>query len=305
MKITLIDNLVQAIQARQQAILIWERLEHYVRAGDCKRWLSRLHWGAGNKKEAEKYADLAIELLLKQPPGPELAMAFSNKSQLHMLAWEEEPALEWGKRAIELAEKLGDVEILVHAMTNVGSAESLKDLDLGHRKIERALEIAREKEMHDHVARCYSNLSSDYIRCRQYPQGQRWLEEGLKYTIDRDLDFYSGYLLGWQAEMYFETGRWAEAQEQALAVLHLSRNVKATTQLPALIALGHLKVRQGDPTAQGVLDRAQSLALLTGELQRIGPLAAARAEAAWRQGDLDQVAAAEAVSSYELALTRQ
>ena len=116
----LIDNLVEAIQARQQASLIWERLENDVRAGDCKRWLSRLHWGAGNKKEAEKYADQAIDILLKQPPGLELAMAFSNKSQLHMLADEEKPALEWGRRAIELAEKLGDVEILVHAMTNVG-----------------------------------------------------------------------------------------------------------------------------------------------------------------------------------------
>jgi len=86
--------------------------------------------------------------------------------------------------------------------------------------------------------------------------------------------------------MYFENGLWAEAQEQALAVLHLSRNVKATTQLPALITIGHLKMRQGDPTAKEFLDQAQSLAHQTGELQRIGPLAAARAEAAWQRGDL-------------------
>ena len=116
----LIDNIAEAIHAREQAALIWERLGRYERAGDCQRWLSRLHWAVGNKQEAEKYANLAIEILLQQPPGPELAMAFSNKSQLHMLAWEKEPTLEWGNRAIELAEKLGAVDILVHAMTNVG-----------------------------------------------------------------------------------------------------------------------------------------------------------------------------------------
>jgi ATP/maltotriose-dependent transcriptional regulator MalT len=299
----LIDNLEEAIQAREEAIASWERLEHDVRAGDCKRWLSRIYWGAGNKKEAEKYANPAIEILSKQPPGPELAMAFSNKSQLHMLAYEEEPALEWGKQAIELAETLGAVEIFVHAMTNVGTAESLKDMEGGHAKIKLALEIAREKETHDHAARCYSNLSSDYIRARQYVQGQRWLEEGLEYTTDRDLDFYRGYLLGWQAQLFFDTGRWAEAEEPALAALHLSQNVKATTELPALIALGHLKVLQGDPTATELLDQTQSLALRTGELQRIGPLVAARAEAAWWEGDRDR-AAAEAFSSYELALSR-
>jgi tetratricopeptide (TPR) repeat protein len=133
----LTDHVEESIRARAQAILIWERLERYERAGDCKRWLSRLHWSLGNKKEAEKYANLAIEVLLKQPPGPELAMAFSNKSQLHMLAWEEELSLEWGKRAIALAEELGAVEILVHALTNVGSIETLKDETLGNEKIMR------------------------------------------------------------------------------------------------------------------------------------------------------------------------
>jgi ATP/maltotriose-dependent transcriptional regulator MalT len=298
----LIDNLDEALRAREQAILIWERLERYERAGDCNRWLSRLYWSLGNRKEAERYADRAIEILLKRPPGSELAMAFSNKSQLHMLAWEEEPALKWGNRAIELAEKLGTVEIFVHALTNVGSAESLQDPEGGHGKIEHALKIAREKEMHDHVGRCYANLASNCVRSRQYAQGQRWLEEGLEYTTARDLDFYSVYLLGWQAQMYFDTGRWQEAEEQALEAIRLSQRL-STTSLPSLFALGYLKVRQGDSGAGELFERARSLVLSTGELQRIGPLAAARAEAAWWQGDRVR-AEAEVSPAYELALSR-
>ncbi len=298
----LIDNMEEAIQAREQATVIWERLGRRERTGDCKRWLSRLHWVGGNKKEAERYADLAIEILMAQPPGPDLAMAFSNKSQLHMLAWEEEPALEWGKRAIGLAEKLGAVEILVHAMTNVGAAEFLIDFETGVEKIKRALRIARDQEMHDHVSRCYACLASSSVQFRHYPQAHHWMTDGLEYTTARDLDTYSVYLRGWQAQLCFETGQWAQAEENALEALRLGR-FETITPIPALIAMGHLKVRQGDPTAMEFLDQARSLSLPTGELQRIGPLAAARAEAAWWQGDLIQVTA-EAANAYELALSR-
>lgn len=298
----LIDYVEEAIQAREQASLIWERLGRYERSGDCKRWLSRLYWSLGNKKESERYANIAVEILLKQPPGSELAMAFSNKSQLHMLAWEEEPALEWGKRAIELAEKLGDAEILVHAMTNVGSAETLSNPQLGTEKIIQALQIAREKEMHEHAARCYANLSSNSVRSRQYPEAQKWFEEGLEYMIARDLDYYRVYLLGWQAQMSLDTGHWSESEAQALEALRLSRNA-TVTPLPALINLGHLKTRQGDPGAKAFLDQAYAIAFSSAELQRIGPLTAVRAEAAWWQDDPNQ-AGIEADSAYELALSR-
>jgi ATP/maltotriose-dependent transcriptional regulator MalT len=229
-------------------------------------------------------------------------MAFSTKSQLHMLAFEEEPALEWGRRAIDLAEKLGAVEIFIHAMTNVGSAEMRRDYRTGNEKIEFALRMARENEMHDHASRCYSNLASGFIRSRQYPAGRRWVEEGLAYTTARDLDTYSAYLRGWQARMCLETGHWAEAEEYSLEAMRLIQN-QIIASLPAYIALGHLKIRQGDPAAEELLDRARSLALQTDEIERIGPLAVARAEAAWWQGNLAQVTA-EAADAYNLALSR-
>ena len=298
----LIDNIAVAIQAREQASLIWKRLDRIERAGDCSRWLSRLHWSAGNRKEAEKYADLAIEMLSALPPSPALAMAFSNKSGLHMVAWEVEPALEWGNRAMELAEQLGAVDILVHAMTNVGAIEFLTSFEAGKEKLEHALRIARDRELQDHASRCYSILASGGVQFHRYPQARHYLKEGLEYMAARDLDTYSVYLRGWQAQLYFETGLWAEAEANAVEALHLAQ-LDTITPVPALIALGHLKVRQGDPTAIEFLDRACSLSLPTGELQRLGPLAAARAEAAWQRRDLGQVAA-EATPAYELALSR-
>ena len=125
--------------------------------------------------------------------------------------------------------------------------EFLKILRPGWRKLERALRIAREKAMHDHVSRCYANLASSCVQFRRYPQARHWLKEGLEYTTARDLDLYSVYLLGWQAQLCFETGHWAQAEENAHETLRLAR-YETITPIPALIAMGHLKVRQGDPT---------------------------------------------------------
>ena len=48
--------------------------------------------------------------------------------------------------------------------------------------------------------------------------------------------------------------------------------------------LGRLRVRRGDPDPDTPLDRAWDLALQTGDLQRLWPVAAARAEGAWLAG---------------------
>jgi hypothetical protein len=59
---------------------------------------------------------------------------------------------------------------------------------------------------------------------------------------------------------------------------------------PPLAVLGRLRARRGDPDPWGPLDEALQLARQTGELQRIGLAAAARAEAHWLAGDDEAVA---------------
>jgi DNA-binding CsgD family transcriptional regulator len=63
-------------------------------------------------------------------------------------------------------------------------------------------------------------------------------------------------------------------------------------------------VRRGDGDAMGVLDEALELALASGTLQRVAPVRAARAEAAWWQGDLRRCAD-EARAAWDLAVSRR
>ena len=67
----------------------------------------------------------------------------------------------------------------------------------------------------------------------------------------------------------------------------------------ALTALGHVYARRGNPEAAAALDEALALADRNGQLMRLGPVRAARAEAALLAGDR-QRARAEALAVREL-----
>jgi ATP/maltotriose-dependent transcriptional regulator MalT len=294
----------EAIRARIEVLDIWRRNQRPMQEGDNLRWLSRLNWFLGDQDQAKRYAVEAIQLLETLPPGPELAMAYSNQAQLHMLANELAEALHWGNQAIELAERMGNAETLSHALNNVGSAElQAGQLEAGQSKLERSLKIAMAHELEEHVARAYTNLGSEAVKRRDYAQAMHSLNDGIAYSIERDLDAWSLYLLAWRARANLELGRWSEADEDALAVLN-NPHASSIARIPALTALGRVRARRGDPEVQAALDEARERALPTGELQRIGPAAAARAEAAWLRGEQEQ-AAAEAQDAYELAIKHQ
>src|SRR5262249_23934068 len=63
-------------------------------------WVSRLSWWTGRAAQARTAAVRAVEGLESLPPGRQLAMAYSHISPLHILANEDEPAVEWGRRAL-------------------------------------------------------------------------------------------------------------------------------------------------------------------------------------------------------------
>ena len=65
-----------------------------------------------------------------------------------------------------------------------------------------------------------------------------------------------------------------------------------------------MRARRGDPEVWPLLDEAWALAEPTGELPRLGPVAAARAEAAWLDGDLHAIGEATE-GALQLACERQ
>jgi DNA-binding CsgD family transcriptional regulator/tetratricopeptide (TPR) repeat protein len=273
----------EALAHRVEATSIRHRLGDARLEGDDLRWQSRLNWFLGRNAEARRSAAEAIAILQDQP-GRELAMAYSNQSQLHFLAQENELAIEWGMRAIELATNLGDHEVLAHALNNVGSAAVLANDANGFEGLEESLRLSLACGYQEHAARAYANLFSQSVRMREYARAERFLAEAREYFQEHDLGSWEIYLYAWRARMHVEQGRWDAAAEDAQAVL-AHRGVSPINRMPALVVLGTVRTRRGDPDARALLDEAHQLALRSTEMQRIAPVALARAEAAWLRGD--------------------
>jgi DNA-binding CsgD family transcriptional regulator len=286
----LTGDLEEALAARRSALDRYRRTGERLRQGDQLRWISRLSWFAGHNQEAEEAANGAIEVLEPLSPGPELAMAYSNIAQLRMLAYDFEQAIEWGERALGLADELGDREILVHALNNVGSAEW--QAGLGSERLERSLALALEAGLQEHVARAYTNLGTIAVRSHDFDRAEAVLADGIAYTTERDLDSWRLYMMGFRAKTALVRGRWDEAAEDAASVLADPRSAPIS-QVMAFVVQGLVRARRGDPDSAASLDAALELAELTGEPQRLLPVAAARAEGALLRGDR-QTAVAEA-----------
>lgn len=299
----LTQQMEESLQVRRAALEIWEGLGRRERQGDNLRWMSRLNWFLGRRTEAEGYAADAIEVLGTLPPSRELAMAYSNRAHLSALVEDADGAARWGAKVVELAERLGDKELLVHGLNNVGLGKWWFYDEEGRVLLEESLRLALAHNFQESAARSYTGLGARAALYRDYETAISYLNAGIAYTNERDLDSFNLYMTVWRGRIFFEQGKWAEAADDLLRVLG-HHSVSAVTKIPALATLGRLRSRRGDPQASEALDEARDLAARAEELQRVAPVAAARAEAAWLRGSAGQTLA-EARPGFELALRRR
>src|SRR5215212_4399780 len=279
------DHDEEAITARLQALDIWRTLGDPLKEGENLRWLSHLYWV---EKDAAEAATAALEVLEPLPPGPELAMAYSNLAQLRMLNHDLKGTLRWGNWAIALAEELGETDTLIHALATVGSARHYAGDDLGHEELNRSLQLALAGGYLDHAGRAFANLAFTTMLAMRFDEAERWLDTGIAYAIEHDLDLRRGYLLATRAILRARQGRWDAAETEIRQLLRQPK-LSSVTRMMALTTLGQVQARRGSPEAAATLDEALALADRTGKLLRLGPVRAARAEAALLTSDPGRV----------------
>ena len=276
-------ELEEAIDAQQEAVDIRRGLRDRIAEGNALRALSRLLFFAGRTDEGEPIALEAVDLLQRGPPGHDLAMAYGNISQRRMVVDERDAAIEWGTRALQLAERLGDTEAQVYALTNMGMAQADVGIDGGKDMLMRALALARSSGLDEHAGRAFNGLVMWPIRMRQFNEIGSYLEDGLEFCEQRGLDTWRLYLLACRASVELARGEWDAAADSAELVLRNPRSARVA-RVWALTTRGLIRARRGDPDASESLAEAHEHAGPAGELMQISPETAARAELAWLAG---------------------
>ncbi|MBO3750611.1 AAA family ATPase [Streptosporangiaceae bacterium NEAU-GS5] len=278
-----VDRNAGALVSSQRALDIWRELgdtEHEARL--LARRANYL-WTTGQTTAAHASTRDALALLDPAAPGPALTAACTWAAYLRMLSRDVQGAIELGERAIELAELTGDAPMLTRALNAVGAAQWFRDPDMAEAMLRRSVEVAQAARDDAAVAGAMVNLGSGAGEIRRYAVAERWLRRAVEWTGERDLDSVHGYARAWLGRLLLERGRWSEAA----SVLPSGGIVPA--RITALCALGRILVRRGDPDGRARLTEAWALAAPTTDLQRMWPVAAGLAEAAWLDGRVAEI----------------
>jgi DNA-binding CsgD family transcriptional regulator/tetratricopeptide (TPR) repeat protein len=293
-------EVADGLEPARQALVLWRELSDTIREGDVLRLMSRLHWWLGHSEQALECGLAAVQALTSVDQSEELGMAYSNLAQVFMLSQQSDAAEEWATKAITLARELDDLSTLAHALNNLGSTKLRLGDRAGYALLEESLKISVREGFDDHAGRAYANLSWMDLDFRQYEAAEKHIEEGLAYANRLELGGSIYYITAERSRLMFELGRWEKAENDALWVLNRPKE-HGITAIVAMTALARLHVRRGDPEVDKTLEEVSSLAEQTGEIQRIAPVAAARAELAWLRDDAQGIQNAIA-DVYDLAL---
>jgi DNA-binding CsgD family transcriptional regulator/tetratricopeptide (TPR) repeat protein len=290
----------ELLAARQRVVELRAETGDRLGEGAALAAFSRSLWAAGQGGEVREVADRAVAVLEQLPESPELADAYAWQSQIAMFARRARDAVSWGRRAAALARRIGEEAPLMNALIAVGATEIISyDRPEGVRRIERALGIARASGDDQAAMRALVNAGSALGEARRYEQAIPYLERALTFSRERDIDSGAGYALAWQARVAFEQGRWDEARDRAEETGGMSA-AWPIVPMTALTVRGRLRARRGLPGADELLDRAWRMSEATGDLQRLWPCAAGRAELAWHAGRIEDIPALVA-ATYDLA----
>jgi len=146
-----------------RALDLWDQLEDKKNSARLHGWMGSLFWqNAGDKDIASKHHNMALEILQKEPESAELAGLYEDIS--HMLWRSGKPeALSWAQKAFELAERLGNQQVLTGCYNDLGTI-SLKSGE--HEKAlqyyEQGLKMALKNNLVGYATNFYNNLATLY-----------------------------------------------------------------------------------------------------------------------------------------------
>lgn len=278
------DMRSEAVNAVDEAVEIHRRRGDAAREGAALHMRCRLLGCIGRAHEAFETVQDAVRVLEQAEPGPALARSYCSLASLWGLFEERARMIEWGSKAIALAEQVGDKTALVRSLSVVGVAELLSASPAGQAKLERSLELARQARLGTDAGNIYINFSSCLIHAGRWREAMELIERGIEYTSKLGLEAWLKCLVGARALAELALGRWDAAGSTAALILDGPSDQIIEPRTDALLVLGLLRARRGDPAAWPLLDEAWERALGADDLQFLGPVAAARAEAAWLEG---------------------
>jgi DNA-binding CsgD family transcriptional regulator len=257
------------MELRARAFVGHQRRGDRERAGFIAAYLAAEYRIAGNASLAQGWIGRAQRLLDGLDDCAALgwlAIEFSKRAG--------DPITEeqHGRRALELARRIGDSDLEACALSHVGLARVSQGLvEEGMAILDEAMVVAVAGEAEDPLAigeACCITL----VACEQLADVRRARDFGRTvsdFTRRRNYLPLASWCRAIYAQFLMTSGRWADAEREFGAALEEFRRLAETDPLAGLAGLAELRVRQGrlEEAAQlvaGNEDRAGALATMVG-----------------------------------------
>ncbi|MCB8927080.1 MAG: AAA family ATPase [Ardenticatenaceae bacterium] len=296
----IVNRRPDAIAKRREAVALWQEAGQPLRQGQSLTKLALLLQVAGQKSEAEATNRAALEILEPLAPNLELISAYNMEAWLSLGNGDSERGVAMAEKGITLAQYFEEEVELPRLLEIAGLCWLYLDHAQGTSLLEQSLRLALKFDHATRAGNIYANLASIYVDFYQFERAEQTFAEGLPFTQERHLDSLRAYMDGWLALHKLFLGEWAAAETVGMEASQ--RSSTSPGRGPALVALGRLRARRGEPDAWTALDEGLDMLLKQGFRQREGMVRAARAEAAWLAGDHEKTFA-EARLVYDLALS--
>jgi DNA-binding CsgD family transcriptional regulator/tetratricopeptide (TPR) repeat protein len=303
-----IDRRADAVAALRTAIALRRAAGNSVQEGENHASLVIMLIGMGRNAEAEQASRSAIAVFDAHPSLPQRASGYETQAALRLFDSDYAEAIAWCEKILALPGVADHPRVWRRAKMRLACAHMVLDYERGCAELEHLLDTSRtagrgDAQQEVEAANLLTNLGWRSTLLYQFHHAERYLADGLAYIAERDLEIFRHIMLAARALATVYVGDWATAGTLADDVLH-QPGASTISRITALEARARLRTRRGDSGAATALDEALALATPTGNIQRIGAVRAARAEAAWVAGDRERTLV-EACAAYDLAVRKQ
>ena len=237
-------------------------------------WRSRVSWLTGRWDETFSSANAAVAALDGLPESPQLARALARRSQIEMLKHHDD-AIPHAEEAIAVARRVGDLFAEVNARINLFTEQASWGIAPDPDELLAIVDLAREAGVYDEAYRAIVNFLWSAPGYIPLDEAERAAVEARRHLGDvtppSSIAFYVE--LSRVNMLSLSAGRWHEVDE-VIGTPDEAVKTMATNRIVWLALVGGMAMRRGDlQAAQAPLEEVRSMALATGEAQRIVPMA--------------------------------
>jgi DNA-binding CsgD family transcriptional regulator len=288
---------VQAAASWRDAIALRQALGDRLEEGDNLRWLSQMLLLLEGGEQAAKAGLASLRLLEALGPTKQLAWSLVNSAEIGTLRYDPRAA-EYSERAITLGNQLGERGVVIRARS-YGALVSVLGSDTGWDELEASWRDAMDDPMlAEHGAIIGAIICWTAALHHDVHRTARYIAETKEFCAKHGLGTFEALVVGVEALVGLYRGEWAQATVTAEQIMTRPELSPAHRTAP-LVTRALIQARRDQGPVVALLDEAGASAQ-PDDLFHLGPVLAARAEAAWLAGD-DQLACAEAQAALAVA----